>query len=461
MKNDLTKRLSKYMLLALMLTSFTFVFYDNAFNTVEPNLFEHFQKDGESLVIGRLLKSKNDGVFSEGGFLGWTHPDESLLEKETKVLFKRFGGWGYKVPYSVNKFSYQYEAFNYNYKVRAYEKYFSESGGQSLIYNLLGKALGVSGNKLIELCHFLNSFLLALILSLFLMWVLSNFGILPTLICFVFILLSQWLVVYADNMLYVTGLFFLPMVCNLWYLHFYYKKSVFKIAKLCWLTFFTVLLKCTIAGYNFVIPTLVMATIPLIFYYYVNKHNFVIFFKHFLYLSLAALSALIIGLFILAIQLAVYYESWGEALHYLVHTTERRTYGNQHDLLDVVNRNESITLLKILEDYLNGAAILSPLLHIKVTFKSLFALLFLISTAIPLMNLKTNRYVLGLTIITWVSLIGPIAWFVIFKNHSIIHIHMNLVLWYLPSLLFGSVLIGYVIKQGVLPFIYNRDKKND
>ena len=53
----------------------------------------------------------------------------------------------------------------------------------------------------------------------------------------------------------------------------------------------------------------------------------------------------------------------------------------------------------------------------------------------------------------------PIAWFVIFKNHSIIHIHMNLVLWYLPFLLFGSVLIGYVIKQGVLPFIYSRDKK--
>ena len=441
----------KHAFFVINLLIMTSLFNSNSFNTVSPTLFKNFQIDSESLIIGRLIKSKNDGVFSEGGFLGWNHPNESLLKKETKVVFQRFGGWGYEVPYKTSKYLYQYDTFENNYNVRAYEKYFSQTGGQALIYNLLGRTFGITENELISLCHFLNSFLLAIILSFFLMWITTNFGILPSLVSLILIIFSQWTTVFANNMLYVTGLFFFPMVCNLWYLHFSSIKNTFCLKKLSWLTLFTISLKCTVSGFDFIIPTLVMTITPLIYYSFIKKQKLIVLFKHSIFLSFVALTGVLISLLILTIQLAIYHESWNEALNYLIHTTERRTYGNQQDLSNIVYQNEHVSLLNILDLYLNEIAIdLSHLSSIKITFKSLFSLLFLFSTIIPLTNLKINRQLLGLTIIVWLSLIGPIAWFVIFKYHTITHIHMNLIIWYLPSLLFGSALIGYIIQQGFL-----------
>jgi hypothetical protein len=50
---------------------------------------------------------------------------------------------------------------------------------------------------------------------------------------------------------------------------------------------------------------------------------------------------------------------------------------------------------------------------------------------------------------TWVSILAPLSWFIIFKAHSYIHTHMNYIVWQMPFVLFGSALCGVVL-AGVL-----------
>ena len=45
-------------------------FFNNRFQIVDQNWFDNHQKDTESLVIGRMVKAKRDGIFSAGGLTG-------------------------------------------------------------------------------------------------------------------------------------------------------------------------------------------------------------------------------------------------------------------------------------------------------------------------------------------------------------------------------------------------------
>src|SRR5262245_39451579 len=46
-------------------------FYRNQWNMARPKKFSVFQKDVEAYVIARMVISRQSGVFSNGGLLGW------------------------------------------------------------------------------------------------------------------------------------------------------------------------------------------------------------------------------------------------------------------------------------------------------------------------------------------------------------------------------------------------------
>ena len=271
----LKKKLTITTLTGFAVIILTSVFYGNVLNTVNPQLFSSFQKDSESLVVGRLYKSRLNGVFSGGGFLGFNYPHDSVIIPGSLIEYQsqNLGWWGYESPNEMSKFSFQYDAFENDYIVDKYETYFSQQGMQGLIYHSLGFLFNITGDDLIKLCQFLNSLFLALVLCMLLIWIFHYFGWLSTIACFIFILCSQWLIVFADNMLYVAGFYFLPMVINLWYLHFSIGK-INRVKTLFLITFFFVTLKCIVSGFDFIIPVLVMSVLPLLFYAYVEQWKF-------------------------------------------------------------------------------------------------------------------------------------------------------------------------------------------
>ena len=74
------KHLSKIILILYFLV-LIFNFKTNFLNLVSNNLFESFQKDTESMIIGRLIQSEEEGIFSKSCFLGWHIP-----VKEARVV---------------------------------------------------------------------------------------------------------------------------------------------------------------------------------------------------------------------------------------------------------------------------------------------------------------------------------------------------------------------------------------
>jgi hypothetical protein len=433
------------------ITLLTLEFYSNVFQTVHRASFKWFQKDSESLSAGRLVRSKLEGPFSEGGFLGWNHPDKSLLPANTIQRDIRFSGWGYEVPYHPSKFMFQYEALRQTFPIGHYEKYYSQSGVQSLLYHLLGSVFNISGEMLIAVCRLLNAILLAVVLCGFIWWSACYFGTLAGVLSFTVILLSKWLIVYAGNMLYVTGLFFLPMVAGLWDMHYQLKKGSVSLRRCMIITFTAIFLKCTIAGFDFIIPTLVMAIIPVVFYavlcnWPIRKSLFFLG-----AVSAGSLAVVLISLFLLIIQLAIYHHSWSEAVEYIVSTTERRTYGNQHDLKIMFDASRRVSLLQIFLTYLNGYAIDLPYLvageKMQIRFLA-FLLAFILASLVVVWLPKSDyRRTRGLLIVTWIALAGPLGWFIVFRYHSLSHTHMNFVIWHMPLMLFGTVLVGFVLQQ--------------
>jgi len=55
----------------------------------------------------------------------------------------------------------------------------------------------------------------------------------------------------------------------------------------------------------------------------------------------------------------------------------------------------------------------------------------------------------GLALISavWFASLAPLSWFVIFKAHSYIHLHMNFITWHMPFALLGFGLCGYVAER--------------
>jgi hypothetical protein len=430
--------LYKSLVFLIAVTILTVEFYNNAFQTVDQPFFETFQRDSESLTVGRLARSKKDGAFSYGGFPGWNHPDISLLSRHSLPRDNRFVGWGYEVPGHPDKFLFQYEALEDSLKIDHYEEYFSMSGGQAFLYHVLGGVTNTTGNTLVALGQFLNALFTAVLLCAFLWWAYKYYGKPAAIIGFILLLFSQWLIVFARNMQYVTGLFFLPFIINLWLLH---KAPV---RTICLLTFAAVLLKCVIAGFDFILPTLLMAVLPILFYAVVYKWTQ----RPTIYLltvvSLSALAAVALSLFILLLQLALYYHSWPEAWEYVIATGERRTLG--------ANAADHISLRDLYRLYANGPAI--HLFRFQIRFQTFFGIS-LLATALGLLRHQQNRPLVGLLIVTWMAMAGPFSWFIIFKDHSIHHTHMDYIVWYMPYMLFAGVLIAYVGYQGIL-WIFDR-----
>ena len=430
-------------------------FYNNVFGIVEPGFFKSFQKDSESLTVGRLYRSGIDGPFSYGGFMGWNHPDSSSLPPNTVIQDARFAGWGYNVPGYPSKYMYQYDAFQNNFKVGHYEKYYSQCAGQCLVYYMLGSVFHISGQRFIDLCRMLNAVFTALILCIFLWWAFHYFSLFSVVFSFCMILISQWVIVYASNMLYVPAMFFLPFVVNLIALHYQHEKGTVDMKQILMLTFLTIFLKCILVGFDFIIPALVMAVMPVFFYAIIDKWAFKRLLSFFLYTSIISLAGVVLGLLVLMLQLRLYYHSWVLAADYLVQTSERRTYGNQEDLVHIFKSSRDIPFSYLFNVYANGVAV--DLRYFAAMFNAggvqirfgafLWVTLFASVCVLLFKSASKGRRILALMIVTWISLAGIVGWFVVFKYHSISHTHMNFIIWHMPFLLFGVLFIGEVIYQ--------------
>jgi hypothetical protein len=53
---------------------------------------------------------------------------------------------------------------------------------------------------------------------------------------------------------------------------------------------------------------------------------------------------------------------------------------------------------------------------------------------------------LGLIAVTWLSLLSPVSWFVLFKGQAVVHTHTNYLAWHMPFTLFGYAMTAWLLR---------------
>jgi hypothetical protein len=365
--------------------------------------------EGEPKIYGRLALSRQDGPLSQGGLLGGC------------------GGRQYR-----QDTEYQLARFNEG-TCSDYLLYKSQNAGQAVIYY----ALDLVWHTPIAFrlfCAFISA---GALVSMW-MWVQRLFGTGISLLFLADVLFSRGLVIFADNVSQVVGMYFVLLAALLWA---YEKKS----ERLWLITFAVFFVKCVLTGYEYMITAGCIALVPLVFYAVRDRFDEKRIKRDAFLICSAMVAATVLSLAILVIQIARVDSVSGAFDHFYDRMLARTYFPTENNrpyyfyfmhtpLLEVFWKNLTAGSVKV------GAG--------KVTFLHLI-MVFAAATALAFADgwKKVSRDVLALSAATWFSVLGAIGWILIMKGHSATHWFIDPMIWHIPFTLLGTVLTGQVLNE--------------
>ncbi|HLE91612.1 MAG TPA: hypothetical protein VI753_10730 [Anaerolineales bacterium] len=428
MKNRLSPKTASILLFILVFSLLFLGFYRNQWQMVRQKKFSLFQKDVEGYVIARMVLTRQSGLFSNGGLLGW----------------------GDVIPEDVNEADYQnqYDTYLHGLSFQTYWPKKSHPGFQGLFFSILDRISPFSPSNNLRLFRMFASGLFAATLAGLVLWFYQDLGWLSAFFVFASILLSQWMTLFGRSLFFVSGFFYLPMLVLLLRLQREKRGNQLSYQQLFWLVFSYVLLKCMFNGYDFILPTLGMVATPIVFYGILDKWNKDKFITRSITVILAALIAILISLIILSFQIMYVSESPQDGINYVIETSIRRTFGNDPSLLSIDENASNASLWSILKIYLSEYYFNKfhiPYFAIIIIFAIVSAIYLVSNRLRPGAPERTPK---GLSLIatTWFSLLSPLSWYTIFKSLAYYHTHMNFLPWHMPFTIFGFGMCGYVIE---------------
>jgi hypothetical protein len=295
----------------------------------------------------------------------------------------------------------------------------------------------------------LTSFLMALLLSLFIRWIYLEAGFFPALLAFISIILSPWLTTYGHHLWHQLWIAYLPFLLLLYLL-----KRESLSGKPSWnkitLTFsFVLFIGLMIRGFEHVSSFLFMGLVPVFYFWYRDKWPLRKLLKRSMGIILGSTVSLLLTLSILSFQISAVMGKFSDSINYIIYSFLKRTHGGNIELPEHLVEQVQSSFIDVFSIYLNGVAFLKPF---KVVFFQLL-IFFLVITIIGFFTIKYSGEMSGnprkfkaLILTTWISILGPFSWFIIFKGHSFSHGHMDHIVWYMPFYFFGFILTGYVFK---------------
>jgi len=412
--------------------------YRNQWNVVREKKFKQFQTDSESLVIARLVETRQNGIFAENGLLGWGDADPLTLRD--------------------SDYQHQYDIYLAGQNFQNYSLYKSISGFQAMFWGALDRLSPFSPAINLRNFRALEALLFGLTLTLFLSWILYEFGWLPAVVVLLTTLVSQWITLYGRNLFYFLWATFLPLGLIAFYFAWEEKKGTTSNLRLALLALAGMLFKCTMNGYDYIIPALAMPTVPLVYYALRNGWGGSKFVKRFLIVAAALLVAVLVSLLILAAQLGISEGSFWGGLASIFGTFGRRTYG-QANLYPGNEDGLKANTWSVLWTYISKDTAINVLglnfLSIIVIFAA-FTAIYLIFDRLKKGNLPDRTKTYALISATWFSILSPISWFIIFKGQAYYHTHTNYVAWHMPFTLFGYAMCGLILQSIIATFWIRR-----
>ena len=155
-------------------------------------------------------------------------------------------------------------------------------------------------------------------------------------------------------------------------------------------------------------------------------------------------------------------------VQHILFKVEQRTTG---DLNKTSQENYTETsFADVLSIYLNGAFFdannylshsdSSPTETGKIHFNSLIVTFLIMSGILLILNImrtakdaaRIGQKAIALIAVTWLSVMGPLVWFFVFRQQSVIHTHMDFILWQMPFVFFGFAVCGLAVRELYIKF---------
>lgn len=434
-------RKSKITALSVFIISFLAFFFGFLFNPCHVLVKDKsLANQAESLVIGRLVKSRSDGVFSGGGLCG--RCNETTL--------------------TGNVFDYQYIAYKENLPCNSFYPYLSQIGFHAVVYSVIDKISPFSPGINLWILRAFKVALLSLIMSLIVYWFFTEFGLIAAIFVFLGVLLTPWFTYLGRDLWFCIWTNFLPFVVSLFVLKREHELQRPSEIRILLYTSIAILVNFIFNGYEWVTTTLIMATIPFFFYWRKDDWPLKKLARRIAWIVAGSLASIFATFAILVFQISQVKGNFSDGIDWLIFSFQKRAYGGT-DLPDVYSKQVDHPLWQVILKYFTGTALKFPAFmtdHLpwfldKVFFGEM-VFLFLVLTVLfyyprNLLRLSTEKLkqLRNLSMVTWISILAPFSWYVIFKGHAWSHDHINYITWFMPFCLFGLAMTGATISSMV------------
>jgi len=442
-QSERTKKLSICILSFVLLS---LGFFSNCWNVAEQKHFKSNQFGSEALILGRLIKSRQDGIFSAGGLTGAWVPDNSHNYGISDHWFS---------PQQARN---QYSVYSGGVTSDTYLLYLSQTGGQAMIFSLLDSSIPLSPRTKLPLFYLLTSTLTATALTLIILWLYCELGFSAALFAACSMILSQSLTCFGRDLWWCMWAFYLPMIALMYFFKNKRIQTDTHLLRLGLLCFCAVSIKCFINGFEYITTTLIMMVIPFIYYSMRDRVRISSFLKGIIIAITGSFLAIFLSLTILAFQVGAAKSNMRDGFQYIVYTFGKRTHGNANNYPDSITSSlKSSTSIVVVRSVSGSFFNLNNYLTVSNEFISrylfkiryLYLILFFLGIsffilyskdkhALPKQRQKNRAFVYA----TWLSILAPLSWFIIFKAHSHMHVHMNFILWQMPFTFFGFAVCG-------------------
>ncbi len=422
-----------------------FGFYANTWHVADQEWFDRHQRDTESYILGRMVKSRQHGILSAGGLNGY-----GTFEKVEQQWI------------SSSQIENQYSAFLNRLSFDEYKTYKSQPGGQGILFSLLDKLLPLSPTIKLKSFYLLTALLSAIALTAITGWFYEEFDWIVALFVLASAVLSQWLTVFGKNLWWSLWAFYLPMIVVMYYLKQNRDIENRLPIKFGILILISVSIKCFINGFEYITTTLVMMVVPLVYYAILDKWNREQCFKFAFTAGIGSGIAIFLGLTLLCFQIGAVEGSVFDGIKHVVYSFGKRTHGQPEGFEEIYKASLEAGTIGVVMAYVKG--IFFNFNNYWTTSNSFIAnhffklryiyliILFLIMSVLLHFRssgeIEQNRQQnIALIWTTWFAVLAPLSWYVIFKAHSQIHLHMSFLLWQMPFTLFGFAVFGALLSR--------------
>lgn len=411
---------------SISLLSLFISFQFNFFHVANMRWFDSFAYSSDALVMGRLADSKKNGIFSHAGQLGFVSVNNPQYR-----------------PYQSAAIVYLRPEIPFEYK-----PYTSQFGLQGIIFSVVDKALRFLHIPLdvnLKIFHALASLLITIVLSAILYLFYLEFGLLPAGFALLGILSSEWLIVFGKSLYWGAGFWFLPMFVVM-LIHNQEKRHNSYSWKVVFIMVFMAVFLKSLNGYEYMSTVLLAMITPIIYYAIISDWTWEKYVQRTLLTGFAGLFGFIFAFLIHLGQLFISTQDIFKAFGLIYAKATIRTFVDPNSLgLDSVYlASAKADITTVLLQYLGGHFLYGRFKFIIPIFiimlVSLAGLYFIKKTKISVLE---RKQLIALLVTTWFSILAPLSWFILGKGHSFIHTQLNYVLWYVPYMIYGFLLVGY------------------